>query len=380
LLMDQDDPDQRVADLEGRLATQRRGADLPPASPDHAAGSRQFVALPLGRGVGLTLRGLKKLGLAYVAVALVAVVPAMVSEAMAASIPLESSARTAIEMGWMFGAFVVVVVSFLAFRWRRRRKIAICVTSDGLTVNQRRGAVYLFTDVKLGAWGPGSLTVGTALHLHRGPDSLVVGGRDYRLAAGIRLDAPPVDCPDAWMSASDFGELLTVVGRRSQLDVRGPALGEPIRCLLFPYEVLVAVTSWGFGEKLPFSSPPKPRLVIDVGKDEIRVIDPTNNALKASARPGRVTATAKNYVQQLPRSGTWTIPVLVLGVPDLPSMTIGCQEGTLGLSGNRPRFPWSDFGTVQDEKPPRYLVTGRDWLTLVEKFGLAPHLEQDESG
>ena len=126
-----------------------------------------------------------------------------VFEAMYASIHLESSARTAIELGWMFGVFVVFLVGFLAFRWRRRRKIRICVTSDGLTVNKRRGDVYSFTDVKLGAWGPGSLTVGTALHLHRGPDSLVVGGRDHRLAAGIRLDAAPVG-PDAWMSASPY--------------------------------------------------------------------------------------------------------------------------------------------------------------------------------
>src|ERR1700736_4571308 len=174
---------------------------------DESTASHQFVALPLAGGLGLTTRGLNKLAFACVAAGFVAIAPAMLFEAMYASIPLESSARTAIELGGMFGVFVVFLVGFLAFRWRRRRKIRICVTSDGLTVNKRRGDVYSFTDVKLGAWGPGSLTVGTALHLHRGPDSLVVGGRDHRLAAGIRLDAAPVG-PDAWMSASDFGELL----------------------------------------------------------------------------------------------------------------------------------------------------------------------------
>jgi hypothetical protein len=339
---------------------------------DESTASGQFVALPLAGGVGLTIQGMSKFAFGYVAAAFVVMAPPMLLEAMYASIPLESSARTAIEVGWMFGAFVVLLVGFVIFRWRRRRKMLICVTSDGLTVNERKGDAYSFTDMKLGAWGPDSLTVGTALHLHRGPDSLVVGGRDHRLAAGIRLDAAPVDCPDAWMSASDFGELLAVVGRRSQLDVRGPAPGEPIRCLLFPYEVMAAVTSWAFGEKLPFSSPPKPRLAIDAGEDEIRVIDPTNNALKASVPPAKVTATAKTYVQQV-YVGTWTVPVLKLGVPGLPPMTIGCQEGTLGLSGNRPRFPWS--GAMDDEEPPAYLVTSRDWLTLVEKFGLAPYLE-----
>jgi hypothetical protein len=34
--MNQDDPEKRIADLERQLAEQQRGADLPPASPDHA--------------------------------------------------------------------------------------------------------------------------------------------------------------------------------------------------------------------------------------------------------------------------------------------------------------------------------------------------------
>jgi hypothetical protein len=350
---------------------------------DESTASHQFVALPTARGVGLTIQGMSKLAFGYVAAAFVVMAPPMLFEAMHASIPLGSSARTAIEMGWMFGAFVVLLVGFLAFRWRRRRKIRICVTSDGLSVNNRRGDVYSFTDVKLGAWGPGSLTVGTALHLHHGPHSFVVGGRDHRLATGVRLDAPPVDCPDAWMSASDFGELLTTVGRRSRLDIRGPAPGEPIRCLLFPYEVLGAVNSWAFGEKLPFSSPPKPRLAVDAGDDEIRVIDLRTNALKASAPRAQVTAKPKTYIARLPRVTYW-LPILELGVRGLPPMTIGCQESGSGAFGNVRRFPWND-GVEQVEfswhlarqldPPAAYMVTGRDWLMLVEKVGLAPYLE-----
>ena len=271
---------------------------------------------------------------------LVAMAPAMLGEAMAASIPLGSSARTAIEMGWVGGVFVAFLVGLVAFRWRRRRKIRICVTGDGLTVDRRSSDVYSFTDAQLGLWGPGSLTVGTALHLHHGPHSFVVGGRDHRLATGVRLDAPPVSCPDAWMSASDFGELLTVVGLRSRLDVRGPAPGEPIRCLLFPGEVMQAVMSWAFGEKLPFSSPPKPRLAIDAGDDEIRVIDARTNALKASAPRAKVAASAKTYIARLPRF-TYTLPILELGMPGLPPMTIGCQECGSRAFGNVPRFPWN---------------------------------------
>jgi hypothetical protein len=36
------------------------------------------------------------------------------------------------------------------------------------------------------------------------------------------------------------------------------------------------------------------------------------------------------------------------------------------------RFEWR--GDVHREKSPDYLVSGADWLTLVEAFGLAPRL------
>src|ERR1700738_4624265 len=36
LLMDQDDPEKRIAEVEGQLAEQNRGADLPPLGPDRA--------------------------------------------------------------------------------------------------------------------------------------------------------------------------------------------------------------------------------------------------------------------------------------------------------------------------------------------------------
>jgi hypothetical protein len=42
--MDRDDPEQRIADLEHQLAEQKRGTDLPPASPPDTATVRRFVA------------------------------------------------------------------------------------------------------------------------------------------------------------------------------------------------------------------------------------------------------------------------------------------------------------------------------------------------
>ena len=44
LLMDHEDPEKRIAHLERQLAAPKRGADLPPAGAQDAAGSRRFVA------------------------------------------------------------------------------------------------------------------------------------------------------------------------------------------------------------------------------------------------------------------------------------------------------------------------------------------------
>jgi hypothetical protein len=117
--------------------------------------------------------------------------------------------------------------------WPRRKKIVVSVTTDGLTVTTRPGEVYSFSDAKLGTWGvSGGATMGTALHLQCCQRRFILGGRDRRVASGTRLEAPdagygqPVDV-DAWVSASDFEEILTMVSRRSGLDVRPPAPGEP---------------------------------------------------------------------------------------------------------------------------------------------------------
>jgi hypothetical protein len=94
--------------------------------------------------------------------------------------------------------------------WSQRSghgKILIDVTRDALTVSKRPGDVYPFSDAKLGVWGvSGGMTMGTTLHLHCGQRRFVLGGRDYRVAAGTRLEAPdagyglPVDV-DAWVAA-----------------------------------------------------------------------------------------------------------------------------------------------------------------------------------
>ena len=267
-------------------------------------------------------------------------------------------------------ALVFILVGLVAyFWWYSRRKILICVTSDGLTVNRRPGDVFSLVDAQLGVWG-----MGAALHLRCGPRRIVLGGRDHRIANGTPLEAPPVDKVDAWLRASDFDELLTMVGHRSGSDVRQPAPGEPTppreatRCLLLnnPSGRMMLRGEGG----------PRPALALDVGKDAIQVVDPNTSALMASAQLAQVTATPAKYdgPSETERS-TRTTAVLVVVVPGLQRLTIGSTtfagHSFLGLPPHR--FSWR--GKVRKAKRPAYLVMDADWLTLVEKFGLAPYLE-----
>jgi hypothetical protein len=125
---------------------------------------------------------------------------------------------------WAFGYPVLLfggicIQTFLGSR-RLNRRILICVTTDGLTVKQRPGDVYSFSDAKLGTWGVSGdrlWSSGTALHLQSGPHRFILGGRDHRITPGTRLDAPPTRSVDAVVQASEFAELLTMVGRPSEL-------------------------------------------------------------------------------------------------------------------------------------------------------------------
>jgi len=295
-------------------------------------------------------------------------------------------------------AFQYILVALLFagvygwYWWSRRRKIIVSVTSHGLTVDTRPGEVYSFSDAKLGTWGQtGGATMGTALHLQCGSNRFILGGRDRRVAAGTRLEAPdagygqPVDV-DAWLSASDFEEILTLVSRRSGLDVRPPAPGEPTRCLLFANALLVQeIGPFAFRKREQFMrSLRQPRLAIDVGVDGIRVIDPNTNALIASVSPTQVTATPVVFrpVQRhlLPNLGHaisdaatnyWsTSPGMRVSVPGMAPLTIGCRDTVSGLDQ---RFSWPDNVPTEHARAD-YEVSGTDWLILVEKFGLAPHL------
>lgn len=283
--------------------------------------------------------------------------------------------------------------------WSRRKKIVVSVTGDGLTVNTRPGEAYSFTDATLGTWGvTGGATMGTALHLHCGQHRFILGGRDHRVAAGTRFEAPDagygqsIDV-DAWLSAPEFDEILTLVGRRSGLDVRPPAPGQPTRCLLFPNSLLVQeMGSFAVRKKREFlESAGQPRLAIDVGPDGIRVIDPNTNALVAAVSSAQVTATPVVYAPTsrlwasrlwVPRLGNamsvaatnyWSKAVgMRVSVPGMPPLTIGCRDTVSGLDQ---RFSWPDDVPTEHARAD-YEVSGTDWLILVERFGLAPYLNR----
>ena len=344
--------------VEHQLARQKRGANLPPASPDPGSVSRRYVASTSRVKAWYHVYWLGSFAALF---ALMYNAPAALG-------------RTT---GWVVvfvAAGALVLLGLLgALRWGVFGMIPICVTNDGLTVDRRPGDVFSFTGTKLGLWTPGSTMTmsGTALHLRCGPHRLVLGGRDRRIGSGTPLEAPPTGSVDGWMRASDFDELLTVVSRRSGLDVRGPAPEEPIRCLLFPRPSTGAFSAFTLPVRALRKLNPQPRLAIDVGADAVWVIDPNNKAPIASASLAQVTATPADYLWY-PKGGVKT-PVLIVGVAGLRPLTIGCPQSRMTWQS---LFSWR--GKVPSAKEPEFMVSDADWLVLVEKFGLAPYLDKSK--
>jgi hypothetical protein len=290
--------------------------------------------------------------------------------------------------GWERGpvagvAGVALAVAALAcIGWYATREIVVSVTSEGLAVSTRRGDTFPFGDATLGLWAFGGRTkvMGTALHLRSGARHFVVGGRDHRVAEGTRLDERPQGYVDAWLWASDFDQLLAAVGRRSGVQAGREAPGKFTRCLLFPNtELAQQMSMWAvWGKQRLFRSASQPLVALDVGEDAIRVIDAANDAVIAAAARTQVTATPETYkcrrwahgppYKQPPPS-----PVLVLRVPGVEPIPIGCHDYRGGLDFSS-RFEWR--GKVPDRvnRPADYTVAAGDWLLLVDRFDLTPQL------
>lgn len=273
-------------------------------------------------------------------------------------------------------------------------KAVVCVTSDGLTVDQRPGDVFSFSEAALSPWTIGNLELvqGTALHLRSGRHRFVLGGFDHRVAPGMRLEAPPDDVtPDAWLSASDFDEMLAIIAPRCGWDVRRPAAGERIRCLLIPN------TSKGWdAADLPWQDfvrrrrhKEMSRLAIDVGNGAIWVVDPKTNAVIAPTSVAQVTATPKDYsghmsgiseaianvlyaIEHWERPPSERTAILTIGIPGMEPLTIACPRH---WRSPQVRFEWTGDVPRVHAQIPGYLVSGADWLTLAEVFGLTPRVK-----
>jgi hypothetical protein len=371
---------------------------------DAPAASRQFVAQPPFWGSKMASRTTpgwqKNPGKSYATMVVAILVFSVVLGGLwlgMQSITEDSSEWTqkATGYGFRYGLLILLFGGVgVWYWWSRRRKITISVTGDGLTVSTRPGDVYSVSGAKLGTWGQtGGVTMGTALHLQSGQHRFILGGRDRRVAPGTRLDAPDVGYGlevdiDAWLPAADFDEILAVVGRSSGLDTRPPQPGEPTRCLLFTNPLLAQeIGSFAYRKRQEFmQSLGQPRLAIDVGPDSIRVIDPNTNALIASLSPAQVTATPVTYRpvrnHLIPTVGNimsdamfnyWsTWPGMHVSVPGMPPLTISCRDSVSGLNK---RFSWPD-DVPSERARADYEVSGTDWLTLVEKFGLSPYLKK----
>jgi hypothetical protein len=259
---------------------------------------------------------------------------------------------------------VVVAIGGAYVYWRSRHKYVLTVSGDTITV-QPRGEVYSLADAPLGIW-PG---FGVALHLRSANHRFVLGGHGRSIAPSTPLDAESIQLVDARLPASDFDELLRLGGRAA---ARGPAPGEPTRCVLFGNSASMA----GMG---PLAFRKKQRLVetldqsqlfIDVDNSSIRVVAPDSHAVNGSATISQSAATPAIYERPPDESGhISTAPAMSLRIPGLPPLTLTSHH----LREGPGRFSWSgNVHTTYD--PPTYTVSAADFLTLVEKFDLPANI------
>jgi hypothetical protein len=209
LLMDQDDPEKRIADLERQLAEQKRGADRPPvASERPQAGSisnsdparRRFVVSVMPKA----WQRYSVIGLLFLAL----------------GVFVKFIKFFSTNHGAMVGMLVFFVIFSLAGQWVFvGRKVVIRVTTDGLTVSKRPGDVFSFRDAELGQWrktGGRFEYVGRALFLTSGPHRFVLAGdiKNPGNPSQVPVEGPQVKAQDldASTKSSAFDELLAIIG------------------------------------------------------------------------------------------------------------------------------------------------------------------------
>lgn len=299
---------------------------------------------------------------------------------------------------------ILFFVCYSAFIVRafRGKKVVLDVDGGRLRVDEGRAGEYSLSGAALGLWRmPGTgVSMGTALHLAGGKRPLVVGGRDHRPGAALRLDAPPVEHIDMLLSADAFEALLASVP--SLASAPGHAAPGPLRCALMPNPTslrgglsmmapwlltiaAVSAVSLAFGALGVFdsvagqmmvmplilviiavglvttvvrSTRKRPALEIEADRRELRLRDPRTGQLLAAAPLGAASIT-RGICRIHARSGTFEHAVLALRLPGHRDVTLGVQDT---------RFAWAD--AVPRLPAPRYVVGPPDWNALVEILGV----------
>jgi hypothetical protein len=329
---------------------------------DEAGTSRRFVASAEAYGTGW-IKGTKIWQVVY-SVFFVAFVAYAVMAMFGSAQGKQVHAPRYTGLIFLAVLLVASVVIGGYFIWRSRKKYVFTVNGDSLTIAPR-GDVYSLADAQLGLWP----NMGVSLHLHSGGRRFILGGRDRQIGPATPLDAPPTQLADARLPAAEFDELLRLGGRAA---ARGPAPGEPTRCILFlNSQTIVNSGPFAFRKKQRLvNSLGREQLFIDVNTDTIRIIDPESHTVDATAAVSRITATPLSYETHDSESGgTSKTPALMMSVPGVPALTVGCR--ILPVSGRR--FSWSGPVHIVHE-PPAYILSAADWLTVVEKFGLAANV------
>jgi hypothetical protein len=229
LLVDEDDPEKRIAELERQLAERQRIAEPrstldPGGDPRHRGAVGNVVGTPggaeaaAGRSFVATAPRMNMKTLAILVV--YGGIAAMVGLPFALNAGFHVATGTVGEWEhWLvlggYGALPFLFARSARMRSFISPKVSIRVIGDGLEVTRsgNRSEVFPLSRARLGPWATSGTLMGTALHLRRGRHRFVLGGQNHRVPPGVRLDARPLWSVDAWMPAQDLDALLRIVYR-----------------------------------------------------------------------------------------------------------------------------------------------------------------------
>lgn len=285
----------------------------------------------------------------------------------------------------------------------RVRTLPLDVDGHHLSVDEGRGGVFPLAGAVLGPWRQAGIgvTAGTVLHLSDGARFFRVGGRDHRPSPRLRLDAPPAEGVDVYLSSADFDALLALLPAVAiamptaapLAVVRCPLLPNPASprrtfAMMAPWlGTIVVVTvlsgvldtfgvfdsATGQAIATPFifaillggivltavvSARRSAAFELELDDREIRLRNPKTGRIVAST-PRHAIAPRRWKHHVSARNMSFEYPAIGLMMPNGDEITIGVYDS---------RFGWSD--TAARGGAPRYIVGVPDWYSLVERCGV----------